>query len=201
MVMYCCVPQCKSYHKTGVKFHQFPKDKKILKQWIHRLKMGKTISKSMVVCGYHFDSNDYVVSLAGENSYAMFTCSHSFHGVMILGRVLSLLKKGTVPSLNLPKTSLEMKRLMTKVERKPRPNNRRNLREVVIPEVDVLDDPMTSNDALQEEMGALFNDNFVSDELNATTSQQKCCCSCHIPKNVEDKSTIVGKVHVLSKQC
>ncbi|KAJ6649345.1 hypothetical protein Bhyg_04579, partial [Pseudolycoriella hygida] len=57
--------------------------------WIHRLRMGKKPSRFMVVCSEHFENSDYHVNYMGENN--------------------GMLKKGTVPSRNLPLTSLESK--------------------------------------------------------------------------------------------
>lgn len=60
---YCCVPQCKSKGSDIPRpsFHRFPsvKDKRLLDEWIRILKIGKKITKRMVVCGSHFQTTDF----------------------------------------------------------------------------------------------------------------------------------------------
>lgn len=69
---YCCVPQCQSMGSKSpqVSFHKFPNVKSVVqkttvdgrtvvvnrrKEWIRILKIGKEVSKRMVVCSKHFD--------------------------------------------------------------------------------------------------------------------------------------------------
>lgn len=63
---YCCVPQCNSrgsdYPRTS--FHRFPKAKdvsstRLREEWIRVLKIGKKVTKRMVVCGKHFQQLDF----------------------------------------------------------------------------------------------------------------------------------------------
>lgn len=63
---YCCVSQCNSrgsdYPRTS--FHRFPNPKdsssmRLREEWIRILKIGKKVSKRMVVCGKHFQPSDF----------------------------------------------------------------------------------------------------------------------------------------------
>lgn len=61
MVVYCSVPQCNTYHgETGASFYYYPRDRKVRKEWLTKLKMGKTNSKSCRVRSKHFDESDFV---------------------------------------------------------------------------------------------------------------------------------------------
>ncbi|XP_068084300.1 uncharacterized protein [Anabrus simplex] len=71
MLDYCCVPLCKC-RGMPFSFHQFPKDVKLRKQWIHsirrkNLKLSQ-ITKNDRVCSAHFRSDDYRTTLLGERS-------------------------------------------------------------------------------------------------------------------------------------
>jgi hypothetical protein len=60
----CCVPFCtKRYGDEGISLFSFPKKNKQPKRhnlWIHKLRMGKAISKNSVVCTVHFTENDLI---------------------------------------------------------------------------------------------------------------------------------------------
>lgn len=75
---YCCVPKCNSWAKRDLEkelsFHFFPPEsgqkvymettfgKELIerrKAWIHKLRIGKPITKYMKVCSLHFDQDDY----------------------------------------------------------------------------------------------------------------------------------------------
>lgn len=61
---FCCVYGCNSLARRNseVRFVTFPKEHEISrrKQWIHALRMGKKITKSMSVCSLHFKKDDYI---------------------------------------------------------------------------------------------------------------------------------------------
>ncbi|XP_064477728.1 zinc finger protein 436-like isoform X1 [Ornithodoros turicata] len=68
---FCCVPQCTSARwKDGkLSFHRFPRENEMSgnpptptyrrKQWIARLRIGKKVSNTMVVCSKHFADSDF----------------------------------------------------------------------------------------------------------------------------------------------
>lgn len=75
---YCSVPGCKSMHKKNpeLHFHQFPAKGKYKAQielasgqkaelvdchkvWVKNLKIGKPVSKYMMVCSRHFEETCY----------------------------------------------------------------------------------------------------------------------------------------------
>ncbi|KAK5649444.1 hypothetical protein RI129_000473 [Pyrocoelia pectoralis] len=77
----CCVPQCSTtYIKNKfVSLHKFPTYSKVLFQkWVVVLKIGKRVTQHMKVCSLHFRDEDFI--LKGK----------------------ARLKKGAVPSVNLP---------------------------------------------------------------------------------------------------
>lgn len=57
----CSVPQCSSYCTADVSLHAFPKDPKLCKIWQNILKIGKPITKYMLVCSLHFTENDFTI--------------------------------------------------------------------------------------------------------------------------------------------
>lgn len=70
---YCCVRQCKNttdftkIHNRDTKgalkkFHKFPKDEELRKEWVRRLKIGRNPLEHQVVCSDHFKESDYTVS-------------------------------------------------------------------------------------------------------------------------------------------
>lgn len=60
MVNYCCVYGCQNNATMeNTRFHRFPRDVKLAKQWEVALKMGKSHTQTMVVCSHHFEEKDY----------------------------------------------------------------------------------------------------------------------------------------------
>lgn len=60
MVKYCSVPQCtSSARERGVSFHNYPKDPKLKKKWMVKLRMGKRPTPSSTVCSKHFADSDF----------------------------------------------------------------------------------------------------------------------------------------------
>lgn len=57
----CCVPQCQTMSNkcTNSILHKFPKNKKMRTAWAAKLKIGKKVSHSFVVCNKHFTDADY----------------------------------------------------------------------------------------------------------------------------------------------
>lgn len=58
----CCVPQCSHRAVPGTSLHSFPNeksDKARRLQWIHSLKIGKSVSKNFKVCCWHFQQEDF----------------------------------------------------------------------------------------------------------------------------------------------
>ena len=65
----CAVPGCKDYRKTaaaGVPFHKFPRDDKVKREWIVKIRNGNLgvhlswdTLKHYRVCGKHFTHEDY----------------------------------------------------------------------------------------------------------------------------------------------
>ncbi|XP_040078088.3 uncharacterized protein LOC120849882 [Ixodes scapularis] len=91
MVVYCSVPQCNTYHgETGASFYYYPRDRKVRKEWLTKLKMGKTNSKSSRVCSKHFDESDFVYPV----------------GYKVLGWKRRWLAPGAVPTSRGPTTSV-----------------------------------------------------------------------------------------------
>ena len=55
MVLYCSVPQCRTYAtELGVSLHQYPRDKKLREAWVVNLRTGKQLSATSRVCNKHF---------------------------------------------------------------------------------------------------------------------------------------------------
>lgn len=79
MVRYCCVPQCRTIDKLTNEhsFHVFPKNRALKRQWIHRLRIGKKVTSTMVVCNKHFLETDYSASSRGNcfDSRILVMCS------------------------------------------------------------------------------------------------------------------------------
>ncbi|XP_065287340.1 peroxynitrite isomerase THAP4-like [Dermacentor albipictus] len=86
---HCSVPYCTStrWKSHELSFHRFPKvnEAKRRQLWIQKLRMGKPVTPTMVVCSRHFQPDDYF-----------------FPGIYCARRVL---KKTAVPSRNLPQSS------------------------------------------------------------------------------------------------
>ena len=59
---YCSAPQCSNYYREGLSFHIFPSNDNTRKLWEVALKMGKSASNTMLVCGDHFTPGDYFPS-------------------------------------------------------------------------------------------------------------------------------------------
>ncbi|KAL1488773.1 hypothetical protein ABEB36_014572 [Hypothenemus hampei] len=72
--MWCAIFGCNSNNRskknplnTNVKFHRFPKDSNLIKQWLHATKRKDNINyKTAVVCSKHFLDSDYKVNLKHE---------------------------------------------------------------------------------------------------------------------------------------
>ncbi|XP_067143123.1 uncharacterized protein [Centruroides vittatus] len=111
---FCCVPNCnsKAIRDPDVSFHVFPHEKQMIlrksefgesqkcnrrKEWIRLLRIGKKVTKYMVVCSKHFTPEDYILS-----SYA---CKRR------------QLKKTSVPSLLLPESSICTKTCSKRIKR------------------------------------------------------------------------------------
>lgn len=58
----CSVPQCSTYCTKDISLHSFPADLKLCKVWQNILKIGKPITKYMLVCSLHFTENDFTLS-------------------------------------------------------------------------------------------------------------------------------------------
>ena len=57
MVHFCTVPGCsnRSDREMQLSFHRLPRDKKVLKQWVHKIGRAQiAISESTRVCSEHF---------------------------------------------------------------------------------------------------------------------------------------------------
>lgn len=66
MGRYCSVPQCRKYaFEEGVSFHHYPRDKKLTKRWVSKLKMGKKLTAHAMVCSRHFSADAFKVKRAG----------------------------------------------------------------------------------------------------------------------------------------
>ncbi|XP_023211698.1 uncharacterized protein LOC111614559 [Centruroides sculpturatus] len=76
---FCCVPNCnsKAIRDPDISFHVFPHEKQMIfrksefgesqkcnrrKEWIRLLRIGKKVTKYMVVCSKHFTLEDYILS-------------------------------------------------------------------------------------------------------------------------------------------
>ncbi|XP_067120132.1 uncharacterized protein [Centruroides vittatus] len=111
---FCCVLNCnsKAIRDPDVSFHVFPHEKQMIlrksefgesqkcnrrKEWIRLLRIGKKVTKYMVVCSKHFTPEDYILS-----SYA---CKRR------------QLKKTSVPSLLLPESSICTKTCSKRIKR------------------------------------------------------------------------------------
>lgn len=104
MVTYCSVPQCNTYHgEQGVSFYYYPTDKKLRKEWLIKLKMGKPNSRSSRVCSKHFTESDFVYPL----------------GHTLFGWKRRWLAPGTVPTKCLPDCSADGKRARSRPRLKP----------------------------------------------------------------------------------
>ncbi|KAJ6641509.1 hypothetical protein Bhyg_06448 [Pseudolycoriella hygida] len=87
---HCCVPKCKSkWTKNAVnkKYHMFPKEENLRKLWIQALGVKREPKYYTAVCSDHFKVSDYTITQYGE-----------FPGP---------LRRGTVPSRNLPNSNAE----------------------------------------------------------------------------------------------
>lgn len=65
----CCVKECKSVFgkENEISFHRFPKEPKVLKQWIDFCNFDQTfVVKNKRVCSIHFCNDDYIRDLKGE---------------------------------------------------------------------------------------------------------------------------------------
>ncbi|XP_037507363.2 peroxynitrite isomerase THAP4 [Rhipicephalus sanguineus] len=87
----CSVPQCTNRAIFGkVSLHRFPKEKKRRKLWTIKLRIGKQVSKEMVVCSEHFNKDDFFWGHLDE-----------------LKPLRRRLKRNAVPSQNIPLRSHE----------------------------------------------------------------------------------------------
>ena len=55
----CSVPQCSSYCTENISLHAFPTDPKLCRTWQTALKIGKPVTKHMLVCSQHFTDSDF----------------------------------------------------------------------------------------------------------------------------------------------
>lgn len=56
----CSVPQCKNRAKKGaISLHKFPTDGRLKKEWAVKLRIGKPVTKEMMVCSVHFTPRDF----------------------------------------------------------------------------------------------------------------------------------------------
>lgn len=82
----CCIPQCSNRALPGTtSLHCFPKDKKERKLWTIKLRIGKPVSDTMVVCSDHFEKDDFFWSNVGG-----------------FEPMRQRLKKGVLPSRKIP---------------------------------------------------------------------------------------------------
>ncbi|KAL1468271.1 hypothetical protein MTO96_041598 [Rhipicephalus appendiculatus] len=89
----CSVSQCTNRAIYGkVSLHRFPKEKKRRKLWTIKLRIGKEVSKEMVVCSEHFEKDDFFWGHLDE-----------------LEPLRRRLKRNAVPSRNIPLRSHEAK--------------------------------------------------------------------------------------------
>ncbi|XP_056631091.1 uncharacterized protein LOC130441427 [Diorhabda sublineata] len=58
----CSVPQCSSYCTKDISLHAFPLDPKLNKAWKTVLKIGKPVTKYMLVCSHHFTKSDFTMT-------------------------------------------------------------------------------------------------------------------------------------------
>lgn len=74
MVCYCCVAQCRSsFVKDGkLKFHRAPRDKKIRKVWMIKLKRISKFKSHERVCSKHFSEKDYYEKKIGDCVFGWF---------------------------------------------------------------------------------------------------------------------------------
>lgn len=59
---YCSVPQCNIYaNSVEISFHKYPRDNKIQKIWLVKLRIGKTPKNftHYAVCSKHFCASDF----------------------------------------------------------------------------------------------------------------------------------------------
>lgn len=57
----CSVPQCSSYCTKEISLHSFPSDAKLKTTWKNILKIGKPVTKNMLVCSLHFTDSDFTL--------------------------------------------------------------------------------------------------------------------------------------------
>lgn len=90
---HCGVLQCNAYDSDGVSMHAIPKailnSKKLRKEWMIALKMGKNFPNHFRICSKHFDKNQLLVPRQNEDK---------------LQKVF--LAKGAFPNRNLPQSGL-----------------------------------------------------------------------------------------------
>ncbi|XP_015922110.2 serine-rich adhesin for platelets isoform X11 [Parasteatoda tepidariorum] len=60
----CAVPSCKNYFvktkRKGIAYHKFPKDQSMARKWMQACQMSNLKPKRAVVCGEHFNPDDYM---------------------------------------------------------------------------------------------------------------------------------------------
>ncbi|KAH8038486.1 hypothetical protein HPB51_001659 [Rhipicephalus microplus] len=62
----CFVPQCIRRAVNGdVSLHTSPSDNRVKKKWIVKLRIGKPVAKTMMVCSAHFVPEDFFWGTAG----------------------------------------------------------------------------------------------------------------------------------------
>lgn len=91
----CCVPQCTHRAVKGeVSLHSFPCDERLKKEWAVKLRIGKPVTKTMMVCSAHFVPEDFFWGTTAPQ---------------IWRPARRQLKKTAVPSRCLPVRSLDNK--------------------------------------------------------------------------------------------
>lgn len=63
----CSVPQCSSFCTQDISLHEFPKDPKISRTWQTALKIGKPVTKYVLVCSQHFTDTDFTCGKYRQN--------------------------------------------------------------------------------------------------------------------------------------
>lgn len=92
----CSVPQCSTYCTTNTSLHTFPLDPKLRMTWKSVLKIGKPVTKYMLVCSQHFTNTDFTIETNKRRR----------------------LKKNVIPSKNIPDLSHSI--LKTEIDRSKR---------------------------------------------------------------------------------
>lgn len=75
MVRYCTVPQCKSKWTKGssLKFHSFPRETSLFKEWLVKIRSGKKPTQHSTVCSLHFAEADYTLTSMGKQFFFINT--------------------------------------------------------------------------------------------------------------------------------